>query len=351
MNIKDILKLAKNEYATIAEDSVCGDVDRWIDTGSYTFNAIVSGSIFKGIPCNKILGLVGVEATGKTFFALAAAKHFLDSDPNAIVVYFETEGALSTEMLESRKIDLKRFAVMPIATVQEFKNQAIKITQEKINEKDDSPVMFILDSLGNLGTSKETEDSVAGSDTKDMTRAQVLKAAFRVLSLKLSVAKIPVIFTNHVYDKIGQGPYAGKEQGGGSGSKYAASIIIGLTKAKEKDGDDHIGSVISCTAIKSRLTREGLKVKSLIRFNGGLDRYYGLLDIAEKAGVFKKISTKFEMPDGKKYFGKTIERNPEKFFTEEVLQQIDVYVQKEFRYGVGGDDDTSIPLEIEDDKE
>lgn len=351
MKIKDILKVADNEYATIAEDSVCGDVDKWVDTGSYTFNAIVSGSIFKGLPCNKILGLVGTESTGKTFFALAAVRHFLDSDPNAVVVYFETEGALTTDILESRKIDMKRFAVMPVTTVQEFKNQAIRIVQEKIEEKDDAPVMFVLDSLGNLSTTKEMEDSVAGSDTKDMTRAQILKAAFRVLSLKLSVAKIPMIFTNHVYDKIGQGPYAGKEQGGGSGSKYAASVTIGLTKAKEKDGDEHTGSIISCTVIKSRLTREGLKIKSLIRFNGGLDRYYGLIDIAEKAGVFKKVSTKYEMPDGKKYFGKTIERDPTKFFTQEVLQQIDAYVQREFRYGAGGEDDTTIPTEIEDDQE
>jgi hypothetical protein len=136
-----------------------------------------------------------------------------------------------------------------------------------------------------------------------------------------------------------------------SGSKYAASVTIGLTKAKEKDGEEHTGSIISCTVIKSRLTREGLKVKTLIRFNGGLDRYYGLLDIAEKAGVFKKVSTKYEMPDGKKFFGKTIERDPEKFFTADVLQQIDAYVQKEFRYGVGGDEDTTIPMEIDDDQE
>lgn len=128
-------------------------------------------------------------------------------------------------------------------------------------------------------------------------------------------------------------------------------MTIGLTKAKEKDGDEHIGSIISCTAIKSRLTREGIKVKSLIRFNGGLDRYYGLLDLAEKAGIFKKVSTKYEMPDGKKYFGKSIERDPEKFFTPEILQQIDAYVQKEFRYGVGGDDDVTIPMENEDDQE
>jgi RecA/RadA recombinase len=215
MKIQDILKVANNEYATIAEDAVCGDVNKWVDSGSYTFNAIVSGSIFKGLPCNKILGLVGVESTGKTFFALAAVKHFLESDPDAVAVYFETEGALTIDQLEGRQIDTKRFAVMPVTTVQEFKNQAIRVVQEKIDKKDTAPVMFILDSLGNLSTTKEMEDSVAGSDTKDMTRAQVLKAAFRVLSLKLSVAKIPMIFTNHVYDKIGQGPYAGKEQGGG----------------------------------------------------------------------------------------------------------------------------------------
>lgn len=134
-----------------------------------------------------------------------------------------------------------------------------------------------------------------------------------------------------------------------SGSKYASSITISLTKAKEKDGDEVIGSVISCTAVKSRLVREQTKVKTLIRFSGGLDRYYGLIDLAEKSGAFKKVSTKYEMPDGKKYFEKAIERNPEKFFTTDILDIIENYVQKNFKYGVASvEDEITTNEEISD---
>ena len=133
-----------------------------------------------------------------------------------------------------------------------------------------------------------------------------------------------------------------------SGAKYASSITVSLTKAREKDGDEVIGSIISCTAIKSRLVREQTKVKTLIRFSGGLDRFYGLVDLAEKSGAFKKVSTKYEMPDGKKYFEKTIERNPEKFFTTEVLDKIEDYVQSTFRYGIASVSDEPVTIEEEE---
>lgn len=151
---------------------------------------------------------------GKTFFTLAACTNFLEKHSKGIVIYFETENALTKEILISKNIALDRFVHIPVTTVQEFKNQALRIINEKIKDKDDTPILFVLDSLGNLSTTKEMEDSANGSDTKDMTRAQIIKAAFRVLSLKMGIANVLLLFTNHVYDKIGQGPYAGKEQGG-----------------------------------------------------------------------------------------------------------------------------------------
>jgi len=205
MNIKDIIALTKNPYANIAENAICGEISGWIDSGSYAMNALLSGSIFKGFPSNKIVGFIGAESTGKTFYVLAACKNFLEKNPNGIVVYFETENALTKEILFSRGIILNRFVHLPVATVQEFKNQAIQIIEEKLKDKEDQPMMFVLDSLGNLSTSKEMEDSVAGSEIKDMTRAQIIKAAFRVLALKMGMANVSLLFTNHVYDKIRNG--------------------------------------------------------------------------------------------------------------------------------------------------
>lgn len=300
--------------------------------GSYTLNAVVSGSIFNGFPSNKIIGLSGVEASGKTYFALSACKNFLDRDSKALVILFESESAITKKMLQSRGLDLKRFLIFPVSTVEEFRNQCLRIVNKYIEDQKPFPLLIVLDSLGNLSTSKEIADTSKGEETRDMTRAQVIKGSFRVLSLKLGSAGIPLIVTNHVYDKIGS-YFPAKEMSGGSGLRYASSIILNLTKSKEKEDDEVTGSVITITAVKSRLTRENSRVKTCLKFNGGLDKYFGLLDLAVKAEIVKKVSTKFEFPDGTKAFGKHIEKEPEKYFTPEILAELDRYVQETFMYG------------------
>ena len=254
--LKDIIKETGNEYATLVSEGVeAGDVDSFIDTGSLAFNALLSGSIYGGMPSNKITAIAGEAATGKTFFALGIVKTFLDKNKDAGVIYFESESALTKELVESRGIDSSRMVIVPVATVQEFRHQSIKVIDKYIeqDEKTRKPIMFVLDSLGMLSTTKEMQDTADGKETRDMTRSQIVKAAFRVLTLKLGKAKVPMIMTNHTYDVIGS-MFPQKEMGGGSGLKYAASNIVYLSKRKEKDGKEIIGNIIHCKNYKSRLT-------------------------------------------------------------------------------------------------
>ena len=334
--LKDIIKDVGNEYATLVSDGIdSADVTNFIDTGSYSFNALLSGSIFGGLSGNKITAIAGEAATGKTFFALGICKNFLDKDKEAGVIYFESESAISKEMIVSRGVDATRMVIIPVATVQEFRNQSIKILDKYLEQPEDKrkPLMFVLDSLGMLSTTKEMEDTAEGKETRDMTRSQIVKSTFRVLTLKLGKAKVPMIMTNHTYDVIGS-MYPQKEMGGGSGLKYAASSIIYLGKRKEKDADNEvIGNIIHCKNYKSRLTKENAQIDVRLTYKSGLDRYYGLLEIAEEEGIFKKVSTRYEMPDGSKVFGKNINDEPEKYFTKEVLKQIDEATKKKFLYG------------------
>ena len=332
--LKDIIKTTGNEYASLVSDGVeAGDVDSFIDTGSYIFNALLSGSIYGGLPSNKITAVAGESATGKTFFIMGMVKNFLDDNPDAGVLYFESESAITKQMVIDRGIDPQRMVIIPVITVQEFRTQAIKILDSYLakNEADRKPIMLCLDSLGMLSTTKEVEDTSDGKETRDMTRAQVLKAAFRVLTLKLGRAKVPMVVTNHTYDSMGL--FATKEMGGGSGLKYAASSIVFLSKKKEKDGTEVVGNIVHCKNHKSRLTIENKMVDVRLSYDKGLDRYYGLLELAIKHGIFKQVSTRIELPDGKTQFGKTIINNPEEYFTEEVMKQIDDAAAKEFRYG------------------
>ena len=333
--LKEIIKETGNEYATLVSEGVeAGDVDSFIDTGSLAFNALLSGSIFGGMPSNKITAIAGEAATGKTFFALGIVKAFLDKNKDAGVIYFESESALTKELVESRGIDSKRMVIVPVATVQEFRHQSIKVIDKYLEQGEDKrkPLMFVLDSLGMLSTTKEMEDTAEGKETRDMTRSQIVKAAFRVLTLKLGKAKVPMIMTNHTYDVIGS-MFPQKEMGGGSGLKYAASNIVYLSKRKEKDGKEIIGNIIHCKNYKSRLTKENALIDVRLTYKDGLDKYYGLLDLAIKHGIFKSVSTRIELPDGSKQYAKTINNEPDKFFTKDVLTQIDEAAKKEFLYG------------------
>ena len=340
--LKDIIKETGNEYASLVSDGASGDVDSFIDTGSYIFNALLGGSIHRGLPSNKITAIAGESATGKTFFVLGMCKNFLDKNPDGGVIFFESESAITKDIIEERGIDSSRMVVMPVTTVQEFRHQSLTILEKytEQNAKERKPLLLVLDSLGMLSTTKEIEDTQDGKETKDMTRAQIVKAAFRVLTLKLGKAKVPLIITNHTYDVIGS-MFPQKEMGGGSGLKYAASSIVYLSKRKEKDGTEIIGNIIHCKNYKSRLTKENKVVDVRLTYSKGLDRYYGLLDLALKHNIFKQVSTRIELPDGTKTFGKTINNDPKKYFTKEILEQLDGVCSKEFKYGDGVEADTA----------
>ena len=333
--LKDIIKTTGNEYAALVSDGVeAGDVENFIDTGSYVFNALLSGSVYGGLPANKITALAGESATGKTYFLMGIVKNFLDANPDSGVVYFESESAITKQMVVDRGIDPDRMVIVPVTTVQEFRTQAIKVLDRYMEQDVDirRPLFLCLDSLGMLSTTKEVEDTTEGKETRDMTRAQVLKAAFRVLTLKLGKAKVPMVVTNHTYDSMGS-MFPTKEMGGGSGLKYAASSIIFLSKKKEKDGTEVIGNIVHCKNHKSRLTIENKMVDVRLTYDKGLDKYYGLLELAEKYDIFKKVSTRYEMPDGAKLYGKQILNDPEKYFTKDIMDRIEEAAQKEFTYG------------------
>ena len=332
--LKDIAKEIGNDYASLVSEGVsAGDTAGYIDTGSYIFNALLSGSIYGGIPNNKITAIAGETSTGKTFFCLGMVQHFLESNPDAGVIYFESESAISKQMIEDRGIDSNRMLLVPVTTVQEFRLQAIKIL-DKYNDqtaKERKPLMFVLDSLGMLSTSKEVEDSEAGKETRDMTRAQVVKSIFRVLTLKLGKANVPLIVTNHTYDVVGA-YIPTKEMGGGSGLKYAASTIVYLSKKKEKDGKEVVGNIIKCKTAKSRLTKENSDVETRLYYDRGLDRYYGLLELGEKHGVFERKGNRIVVGDSSVY-PSAILKDPDKYFTKEIMSKIDEAAAKEFRYG------------------
>ena len=330
--LKEIVKEIGSDYAQVAADKET--TEAYIDTGSFIFNGLVSGSISGGVSSNRITAIAGETSTGKTYFALAVVKNFLDNNPDAYALYFDTESAINKELLESRGIDTKRIAIVEVVTIEDFRGKALKAIDMYLKSpiEDRKPCMFVLDSLGMLSTEKEIRDALEDKQVRDMTKSQLVKGAFRMLTLKLGQANVPLIVTNHTYDVIGA-YVPTKEMGGGTGLKYAASTIIYLGKKKEKDGKEVIGNIIKAKTVKSRLSKENKEVEIRLYYDErGLDRYYGLLELGEIGGLWKNVAGRYEM-NGKKIYAKEIYKNPEKYFTPEILQALDEIAQKEFSYG------------------
>ena len=333
--LENIVEITGNQYA--AQGKTSNDNRTTIDTGSYVLNALLSGSIYGGASSNAVTAYAGETGTGKTFLALSIIRSFLESNKNGSVIFFESEGAIDRSMFVERNVDVDRVFIVPVTTVQEFRTQALKILSKYEEEKEKDPVLFVLDSLGMLSTNKEMTDAEAGDDKRDMTRAQLIRGTFRILSLKLSMLGVPMYITNHTYQTIGM--FATQELGGGSGLKYAASTIIMLSKKKVQDQGSVVGNIIHCKTYKSRLSKENQIVDIRLFYDRGLDKYYGLLDLAEKYDIIKKVGTRYEMPDGRKEFGKTIYDSPEKYFTDEIMKKIDEVAKEEFSYGFRGEED------------
>ena len=331
--LKDIVNEIGGDYTQIAAE--IDETESFVDTGSYIFNALVSGSILGGVSGDKITAIAGESSTGKTFFSLAVVKNFLDTNPDAYCLYFDTEAAINKSMLISRGIDVKRFVVVNVVTVEEFRTKALKAVDIYMKKPEDErkPCMFVLDSLGMLSTEKEINDALNDKQVRDMTKSQLLKGTFRMLTLKLGQSKIPMLVTNHTYDVIGA-YVPTKEMGGGSGLKYAATTIIHLSKKKEKDGTEVIGNIIKAKTAKSRLSKENSQVEVRLYYDErGLDRYYGLLELGEAGGMWKNVAGRYDLGDGKKIYAKQILKDPETYFTPEVIEKLDVVAKSLYSYG------------------
>ena len=329
--LKEIVKEIGGEYTQLASE--IDETETYVDTGSYIFNALVSGSIFGGVSGNKITAIAGETSTGKTFFSLAVVKNFLDNNPTGYCLYFDTEAAITKSLLEGRGIDTTRLVVVNVVTIEDFRNKTLKAVDLYLKKSKDErrPCMFVLDSLGMLSTNKEITDTLAEKDTRDMTKAQLIKGAFRMLTLKLGQANIPMIVTNHTYESMSL--YGGKQMSGGSGLQYASSTIVYLSKSKEKDGTEVIGNIIRAKTQKSRLSKENKEVQIRLFYDErGLDKYYGLLELGEIGGMWKNVAGRYEM-DGKKIYGKDILKDVDKYFTPEVMEKLDVIAKGEFSYG------------------
>lgn len=372
---KELSKIKGFETGSILTENTFSEVDEWIPTGNYLLNAQLSGTLFGGIPNTRSLGLMGDPGTGKSFVCLNVAREAQKKGYD--VIYCDTEGAIDKSSAIKFGIDPDKVRYQPIKTVTEFQTFVTNLLElvKKARERGNQPkILLVLDSLGMLSTDKELNDAISGKNAADMgAKAKELRKLFRVITLDLTAAKIPLVCTNHVY--AGGGFFPTKESSGGDGPIFAMSVISFLSKAQLKEGNSttKTGIIVTSNLKKSRFTVPE-PVKFHISFANGMNPYVGLQDFIswEACGIGRG---KFEEQkiDGKKetvfipsdspqarwavrHLGKTVTSSqlftPE-VFTQEVLEELDKNViQSHFKLpAMASNDEISNALESEGDEQ
>ena len=368
---KEVKKM--NDFAFTMDEENPYEVSKWIDTGCLAFNAILSdGDIKKGFPKGKRIMLSGGEATAKSYLSILMLKKFLESEPNGNIVFFETEGSSTVDMAKKAGIPSDRMIIIPVCTVEDLRFQMVNIIdtindakygyETRVSEKtgdakkvkikdfvpkspeDEESFIFVVDSIGMIGTNKETNDTIAGKDKRDMTRAQLLKGFARLTSLKLSLAQIPMILINHVYSTMDM--YSPEAVSGGSGLKYMADISLVIGKGKQKEGTEQIGVVLNLKTDKSRYMKENKSIKLILNFKKGLSKYSSVMELVDEFKLLSKEGHSYILPDGTKEKMSVVRSNPKCLFeNESFMETFRQALMNDFKIGLADgeiSDDTEI---------
>ncbi len=385
-----------NPDASLISESAFGDIKEWIPTGNYALNCQISGSLFKGLPSNRIIGISGPSGTGKTYLALNMAREAQKIGYH--ILYFDTEFAIDENHVSKFGIDTNEFTLIPEDVIHNVKHQIVEIFEAMKDaikgKKDPGKFLIIIDSIGNLKTAKEDNDSKLGEHKRDMTRPSEIKSLFRTITVPSGKLNVPVLFVNHTYtDTTAYVPT--DKIAGGSGVMYNPSVNIILSKAKlkeetkqSKDANmSQTGIIVTSKLDKSRFTRP-IPIKMQINFFTGMNKYIYLENFVDwetcgiqKGSLTKKVEKKpvldengeqviyrgkpkfeeietneieFVADDNSKtwavkHLGKNIRSAKELFtkhvFTPEVLQQLDKKMGDTFLLPEAINDDEFVALE------
>jgi len=272
-----LVKNSKNIFSYVASEDKAKIRD-WIDTGNIALNSQISADPFRGIASGIIYQLAGPESAGKTFIAIEIIKRAQEN--GYTVIYYDTEGSLTTEEFIKRGLDENMIVHSIVNTVKSLQTDLLN-QFDQITEKD--KLIVVIDSIGMLSSLKEISDAKSGSEKADFTRPKELRSFFRTITAPAKIKQIPIIAINHTYDDPSS-LYGGQKIAGGGGSKYSSSVVLSITKSQHKEGTTIVGSYATCTAVKNRYGREKTKVKVEINFNKGMSKWSGLFDVALECG-------------------------------------------------------------------
>ena len=326
MSIMD--KLKKNskvkETAILADSKFFTEKDM-VPTDVPMINVALSGSVDGGLAPGLTV-LAGPSKHFKTSFGLIMASAYLKKYKDAVLLFYDSEFGSPQSYFENFDIDTNRVLHTPVTNVEELKFDIIS-QLEQLDRKD--KVVIMIDSIGNLASKKELEDAINEKSVADMSRAKALKGLFRMCTPYLNMKDIPLIAVNHTYQEIGLFPKA--VVSGGTGIYYSADNIWILGRQQDKKGQDIQGYHFVINVEKSRYVKEKSKIPITVSWEGGVQNYSGLLDVAIDAGYCNKPSPGWyaiKDSDKRVRYDETLTKE----FWDPVLSQTDFkeYLKKKF---------------------
>jgi len=285
MSIMDKLKKNSKLSATevLSESKFFNEKDM-VKTDVPMINVALSGDIDGGLSAGLTV-LAGPSKHFKTSFALLMAGAYMKHHKDAVMLFYDSEFGSPQNYFSQFDIDPSRVLHTPITNVEELK---FDLVNQLENIDRDDPVIIVIDSIGNLASKKELDDAMNEKSVADMSRAKALKGLFRMATPYLTMKNIPMVAVNHTYMEIGLFPKA--VVGGGTGLYYSADNIWIIGRQQDKKGTEIQGYHFVINVEKSRYVKEKSKIPITVSWEGGVEDYSGLLDVALAGGYVEKPS-------------------------------------------------------------
>jgi len=303
--VEDVFKILDelNPDASFLDENTLSTVNDWIDTGSYALNGIISGSLYKGIPMGRIVGFSGPSGCGKT---LILNKIVANAQKKGMhVIYADSENALDFDTSKRLGCDPSTIKHLPVELIESTRNQLVKLLKTIVENNLQGKFLIVIDSLGNLISSREANVIEAGKDSADMgSKAVSFKSMLRALTHAAAKANCPILFSNHTYENPNaMYPTLVKSQAGGSGPLYMSSVLLQMSTKQEKASKldnknanedstaiskDVNGLTLRFVTTKNRFISPFLETELYLNFRTGLAKYSGLLEMAEAYQVLEK---------------------------------------------------------------
>jgi RecA/RadA recombinase len=351
-------------YSAFLSESTLSSVDDWIDTGSMVLNALISGSLYGGVPKGRLVQFAGPSMCGKSFFALQIAANA--QKKGMIPVIFDSEGAIDPETAKNFGLDTTKVKYVGCESAEQTRNAIFKFLTSVREKKQNGKFIIIIDSLANLNSEMELKRMDKDSTSADMgTFAKSVKSLLKTCTNMGTLTKTPIIITNHVYDDPSQMyPSLEKNMSGGKSAVYLPSVNVQLARELVRDEKNtqvvdklsasqknYSGVVLHALITKNRFAKQYLEGKVYLSFSKGLDKYFGLLDIMKGMGVVSldgQTYSDWEKNKIGKY--KTWSKDID-LWENKLLPELEKRIKIHWAYGSSPEDDDLIALEEDDESD